>query len=43
MNKFEIVALNYYIKRCTIFNENPTIEGFKEYYYQYKYFFSKIA
>lgn len=43
MNRFEITALNYYVKRCQIFGHDATIEGFKEYYNQYKYFFSKIA
>ena len=43
MNKFELTALNYYIKRCKIFNQNPTIEDFRMYYNQYKTFFNKIA
>lgn len=43
MNRFEIIALDYYVKRCLIFGHNPTIEGFKEYYEQYKFFFSKVS
>lgn len=42
MNKFEMTALNYYIKRCNIIGENPTIFGFKAYYKQYHTVFNQL-
>ena len=41
MKNLDIKVLDYYIKRCKVIGEQPTLFGYELYYNQYKTVFEK--